>query len=725
MKIVTKVETVKNAPSFTVNGEPFTVPIMETYCPEEFYFRQFSAAGCKVFSFNTNAGRCDYGHSEPIQPEKGRFDFTQFDERMDNIVRHNKNALVMPRVMCGTPDWWLDENPYELMIMSDGKTLFDSKSDFLNTYPTGRPFPTLASEKWRAFISDGLKNLIAHIEEKYPDNFFGIFLSGMHTEEWYHWNCNTAARADYSPHMRDAFREWLKEKYGTEAALKKSWNMDVDFDTAEIPTQEERESKPQTVFRNIEKQMNTVDFYCFFNEMIPMTIDCLAKAAKSHMTDQKVVGAFYAYMYEFFGDPEFGHNALGTYNESENLDFVFVTASYDGRKRGTGSDYLRAPAYSTRLHKKLWYHDNDVASFLTPDIMSPERGFTKEQTAFYCDKLGVTENPAQTADMYRRSAGFALCNGLFESYFDLHGGYFNHSDLLFEVSNLNRMFERSAAFDRASNAEILIVADEESNAYASFKSKLVSAVLHDNQVELTKIGAGCDHILSRDVGLLDEAHLDRYKLVIFLNCYSLDDERRGQIGKKLRKNGRTLFFCYAQGLYNGNMKSDENMEEFTGIRLKYSGEAVSGKIICGVRDSLTDTLPEDVSDIYLEEIFADDGEAVCLGNNENGNCVFARKDCGEWVSYYCQSPLLTGEFVRELAKRAGVHIFNDSSDVLYANASYLTVHAASDGKRTLSFKTPVNIYDAMTETTLEKNCTEYSFDTEFGKTEIFRYEATE
>ena len=726
MKNNTEVKKINGVPTFFLNEQPYGIPVMETYLPEEYYFRQFSAAGCEVFSFNTNSANDDYGHSAPIWPEKDRLDFSEFDRRTENILRHSPNALIMPRVMIGTPEWWMSENPSEYMIMSDGTTQFTTQTSFLNTYPTGRSFPSIASEKWRDFMAEGLGHLIDHIEKKYPDNFFGFLFSGMHTEEWYHWCCNTPARSDYSIHMKNAFREWLFAKYRTNEALTAAWQKNITFDQIEIPVQLEREDKSSGIFRDTNRQMNVIDFYIFYNEIIPETIDCFAKAAKHRMSGKKVIGAFYAYMYEFFGDPEFGHNAFGRYNESKHLDFVFVTASYDGRPRGTGSDYFRAPAYSALLHDKLWYHDNDVASFLARGIWVPERGFSKEQAENNCKVLGVTDNSAQSIDMYRRSAGFALGNGIFESYFDLHGGFFDHPDLMKEVSSLNRVFERSVVFDRSSNAEILIIADEESCSYTSYKSEMLSAALHDVQVELTKIGAASDHILLRDIGLLDTSHLDRYKLVILLNCYAMDDSARMLFDRKLKSSNRIILFGYASGLFCNGVRKTENMQRLTGISFSDGDKSVSaitltdkGEKIFGEDTSKS----ENVNNFLLDEIYTDDESAEILGVNVNKRGVFALKRNQNFTAVYRQSPDLSGKFVRNLAKMAGVHIVNDFDDVLYVNNSYLTLHASSDGVRILKFKEPVCIYDAMTESELGRNVKEYRFDTKFGQTDIFRYEA--
>lgn len=58
-------------------------------------------------------------------------------------------------------------------------------------------------------------------------------------------------------------------------------------------------------------------------------------------------------MYEFAGDPEFGHNALSRFLDSPYLDFIAVTASYFNRQAGIGGDYARSPVASVRLYGKV------------------------------------------------------------------------------------------------------------------------------------------------------------------------------------------------------------------------------------------------------------------------------------------------------------------------------------------------------------------------------------
>ena len=53
--------------------------------------------------------------------------------------------------------------------------------------------------------------------------------------------------------------------------------------------------------------------------------------------------------------------------------------------------------------------------------------------------------------------------------------------------------------------------------------------------------------------------------------------------------------------------------------------------------------------------------------------------------YYSAAPQISSAVLRGIAVRAGVHIYNFRDDVLYANNSFIAVHTAESGERTLKF----------------------------------------
>lgn len=718
-----RVEPVIGVPTFTVDGIPFLTPCFETYTPEERYFRQFAEKGVKLFCFNATPSACDYGHSKPVWPAADVWDYSGFDERMERVLAAAPDALVIPRVYIGTPSWWLEQNPDEMEVLDSGATRY-TEPNRNPTIPKNRPFPSLASEKWRRDMGDALRRFIEHAQaSKYGRNLFGYHLTGLDTEEWYHWSSGSDQLAGYSGHTRQAFRDWLERKYATQEALRAAWHDPViTFDSAATPSRDERIGPPGQTFRDPATAMNVVDFYLFYNDIIPETIDHFAAVARKATAGRKAIGAFYGYMYEFNGNPEFGHNALARFNASPNLDFIYVTASYSNRAFATGADYARSPAQSVRLHGKLWYHDNDVVSFLAPEVMKRvglgENGDWSTSQLHHLTVLGYTDTPERTAWMYRRSLGFALCNGAYESYFDLHGGYYDDPRLMEEVATLNQVADTAATCDRSSCSEILVVADETSCAYAAFNSPMLEQTLRTTQPAFNKLGAPADHILLDDLPLLDPAP---YKLVIFLNCWHMTAAQRAAIREKLMGGGRHLVWCYAPGYFEGPAASLDSMKTLTGFVIARAEQTLPLQIaLCDDHYGPPDTVLG-FSGPPAQLFYVDDADAQVGGVTPGAaKAVLAVKDMGEWTSIYTVTACLPPSVYRRMAQDAGVHIYNDRDDTLYANKSFLCVAADGAGPRTFRLPHSSNIVDMCTGAVIAAGTNSFTRDFQNGECVIFK-----
>jgi len=734
-----KVAEVLEVPTFVVSNdpargyEPFMTPCFETYAPDYKYFKQFADAGTRLYSFNTNASACDYGHSKPIWIEPDVWDYSGLEERIAAVLKADPDAMIIPRINLGTPRWWLEQNPDELEILDDGSTLY-KQPNRNPTLPQGRGFPSIVSEKWRQDTGMALQKLLEHIQNSpYADHIFGYFLAGLDTEEWYHWSSGSDQLMGYSKHMQAAFQKWVKAKYVDLKTLRRAWNQpEITFETITVPSRQERYDLNQGTFRDPAKKMNVIDFYVFYNQIVPETIDYFARITKQVSGGNKVVGAFYGYMYEFRGDPEYGHNALEQYNQSPYLDFIFVTASYENRRFAEGGDYSRSPAYSVRLHNKLWYHDNDVCSFL-----AKKRWNITDQSAddgslnnpiHHLKVLGYTDTAEKTIWMYRRTMGFSICSGAYESFFDLHGGYYDDPELMQEVSRLNRVAEVSARYNRASNSEILVLSDESSCSYTTFRSEMLAASLLNTQHKLIKVGAPADHVLINDLDKLDTT---QYKLVVFLNTYNMTDRQRQLVEKKLKNNGRYLLWCYAPGYFNGNQMSPDQMKELTGLNIQVAPEqdfiAPQIKLLQAGKDIITldgkdqRIIGPDNKQCGLIYVQPDQDCQVLGVDPASAKPVLAARKMDNWVSLYSITPDIPSDVYRQIAKSAGVHIYNDRDDTLYANSGYVTIHANGKGVRTIKFPWATSIYNAVTEERIGANTDTLTYDFKNGETLILRW----
>lgn len=728
---VVSVKPIYGVPTFTVDERPFMTPCFETYHPQYTYFQQFADRGIELFSFSTTATECDYGHAKPVWLGVDFYDYSDFEERMQRVLKANPDAMVIPRINMGTPQWWLRHHEDQLQVLDNGQTAY---SRYMPTHFSRRVFPSIASEKWRQDMGQSLRKFLQYVQDgPYAKHIFGYLLGGLHTEEWYHWSAGYDELSGYDLSTRQAFQQWLRRKYETDAALRAAWNQpDVTFETVTVPTKHQRKGDGTSTFRDPQTEMNVIDFYLFYNDIVPETMDYFAAIGKEVTGGTKVFGGFYAFMYEFGGNPEYGHNAISKYNQSKNLDFVFVTASYGNRFLGTGGDYPRSPSYSVMLNGKLWYHDNDVMSFLAPKVLAAPKpdlyGFKKEEIPHLLDVLAVTKDVQETVWMYRRSMGFALCNGFYESFFDLHGGYYDDPKLMEEVARLTQLAKAAASTDRSSISQILIVSDESSCSYAKFASPMLAASLSKTQQSLIKIGAPADHILIDD---LERLNTDRYKLVVFLNNYNMTDKQRRWVNEKLKGGNRTLLFCYAPGYFNETKTSVEAMAELTGMRIAVSADPTSIplQIELSKTNSPLSRAMEDAGltilgpEGRLGQLFCvEDPSAVGIGTLPGTkNVTLAVKEMGQWTSMYSITPTLPPAAYREIARKAGVHLFNESDDTLYANKSFVCIHANGPGKRVIHLPVVSEITDMMAQQRVAENSDTLTVDMKNGETLILNY----
>lgn len=731
-------------PVFTINDEPWTSPIFSAYQINKKYFQQMAEAGCRAHMFVVEVGS-GYGHSRECWLGPDSYDYSCIDERVEVVLEADPNALIMIRLYLAAPQWWLDANPQEALVLENGRTTF-SEPSFNIAVQYDKRYASLGSNKWREDMAMALRQVVRHIEKSdYGERVFAYSLSGLSTEEWYHWGCcDINQLGDYSQPMTEAFRNWLRMKYGSVEELCHAWGChNLTFEGVTIPTGKDRVGTSKAMFRNSEKDMHVIDFYSFYNEIIPETIDYFAGVVKDETGGRKTVGTLYCYMYEFKGDPEFGHNALGKMLESRNIDFFQVEPSYGSRQLGSGGDYVRGPAKSVALHGKVWYHDNDVASYRYPQIAQ------HKVPEFYASWLGVTRSAEESVWMYRRTVGFALGHGMHYGFFDLHGGYYDDPELLQGVKGICNVAEGARHHARQSTSEILVVTDERSTMYCTYGNAFQAASLHSTMHQMIKVGAPYDSILVDD---LEVADLSQYKLVIFLNSYHLDDRQRDLIRTTVLRDGRTVLWCYAAGLFNGRSRSLDLMHDITGFDMQESPHAMRPRMeFSQVEHPIAEAIerlgwygidshgvcfdapyrPKEgenrlaespkngatQSEKLLDAIFVCDPKSTVLGTVPGtGMPVFAVKNMGTWTSIYSMIVNFPAPILREIARMAGVHIYSDQNDTLYTCSSYLTLHADGAGLRRVDLPYSCDVVDAFTGEQLGRQVTSFEKELRDGET---------
>src|SRR5207249_11290677 len=91
-----------------------------------------------------------------------------------------------------------------------------------------------------------------------------------------------------------------------------------------------------------------------------------------------------------------------------------------------------------------------------------------------------------------------------------------------------------------------------------------------------------------------------------------------------------------------------------------------------------------------------------------------------WTSVYCASPDIPAPVLRGIARHAGVHLYNEEGDVLYASPSLLSVHTVAGGPRQFCLPRPVEVvYDLFGQQVLAHNTAEFRVELAPASTALY------
>jgi hypothetical protein len=666
------------SPALFLDGRPVFPAIAWTGAPRPDGWdfaaqaRLNAETGIHIYAFDVGSG---VEWTGPGPGRSGDHDFSTVEARFGRVLEADPQALFHLRIQLeiGHGDWWQKAHPDELEILDDGRR-------------NGQSF---ASRVWRAEAKAFLEAYISHLRAVgLYDRVIAYQVGAGHTGEWVKGESSMYRPCgDYSRPMREYFGSWLRARYGGDAArLRVAWNDPaVTFESAAVPAAERQLEAGAGTFRDPARDRDVIDYFLALADLCGGAVADFCRAVKEATRRQKLAGAFYGYVMELAWNGGFfkerpdsdysttqrsGHLGLGRVLDSPDVDFLVSPYSYGFRGLG-GDAPSMLPAESVRRSGKLLLIEDDTRTHV--DARDPDYGRVKTLE----DSRTILRR--NLAHFLSRGEGcwWALwkVDAVREPAF---------GPLLREFRELG---ERSMALDRAPAAEIAVLVDDESYFYETSRHYLDLPLIFQQRLwGLPRMGAPFDTYLLRD---LVAGRLPPYKLYVFLNPLRLDDARRAALDREIRRDGRVALWIYAPG-YIRERAGLENMESLTGFRFG-AGEQPWGPLvhITDFEHPITEGLsPELVwgTNFKLAPIFhVDDPEARVLGEvvYSQGNCRpgFAVKAFPEWASVYSAAPNLPAPVLRGIARYAGVHLYSEAGDVLYANRNLLGVHTVNGGPR--------------------------------------------
>jgi hypothetical protein len=669
---------------------------------------------------------------DPCMPEigwgpDGVFDYGNFDTVMRRLVEVMPEAYFILRVIIPPPPLPKDE---QIQVSrrpgdtSDAKAcqVFDQISLFSETY--------------RAYVPGAMTKIMSHLAAL-PEarRIIGTVICGAGFEwNWGNPGGNWGLVMDICPAVTREFGRFLENKYGTVEALRAAWgDPAADFTNPPLPGIEERTLSDIGGFRDPSQPRSRwiQDFLDCYNDhptrVLTTIFDRVAPSADPPIRNSRLTtGDSRATIHDspftihdsHFPPPLFhGVFHLATMNtaysgvqtmpgefnpvlEHPALGFVTCCLSYCDRKAGGVSVYMNTAGKSLALHDKLSIGEADIRPGTANDPWN---------------EASIEDG---VASMRREFAAMLLCQRQGIWYFDMPGGWFDRPELLAELARQQQAGQALLDVPHTNVAETLVVFENRSWKYFGLadhklelktvwsggNQQILSDMTQDNIELIQRLGAPNDAIVAED---FCHPELGDYKFLIFPFSFLCEPAMRAEIHRRVEA-GATALFLYAAGLVDGETASLQNMERLLGMKVRVDGP--------GVLVATLDEAPNGARMIgnpkteHFRYVIDDPG-ATPLAHYADGAVAAAMVPRGTGRIILSAVPAAPVALYKLAAKLAGVHLYSETDDALYASGEFLVIHTREAGKKRLHFPRVVSqVTDVFSGEVIARDVTEITVD---------------
>lgn len=563
-------------------------------------------------------------------------------------------------------------------------------------------FASMGSRLWRERAGAALTELVAALEQTdYAERIIGYHVAAGNTAEWFYPNTWTREALDRSPAMTTVYRAWLRERFGTDAAMRAAYgDPALTFDTIEVPSADDIKRVDEYPFLDPARSLRLIDYWELHSMLSADDLVWFCRQVKEATGGRVLVGAFYGYLFEFNRWlPLSGHLDMARVLESDAIDFLCSPTSYQQRQSGGYSAFMSAQG-SVRLHGKLWIDESDQRTFLS--------------------KRPATKTEAESREVNKRDFAISLTSGAGLWWYDdgAEGTYASPGSMA-DIERMREIGDFSVSVDRSSVADVALLVDEVSPRYqVLWESPLNDALAGLRFHGLARAGVAFDSFLLSDA----ERLAGKYKLYVVANAYALSAERRQMLKRALCRGGAVVLWLYAPGLIDGRI-DPARVRDLTGMTVHYEPKPTKIEIEATTTEqAITKRLAGDVvgtSPGDVPAFWVEDPQAIALGRLRGTHRVgLAMRRFEDWTSVYLAAPSPTPDLFREIARFAGAHIWHEEHDALYVDRSFLALHAQEAGVKRITLPRTTDVVDLFTGETIARGAQEFTIDAPAGVTRI-------
>ncbi len=683
--------------TFAVNGKPL-FPLIGgvTYLPRPDRRPRQSDAPLDIVAV--------YADVNQWWPASGQFNPVLFDHQAELYRRSNPTAWFIWDLTLYPPrSDWHKTHPDEMCRDETGEMTRDGN----------RLNHSFASKTALADMQEALRQAISYLEQSpYANRIIGYRINGGHTIEWLGWNPPAGRASDFSRPNTEAFRRYCARKY-------------PQLRNPAVPTFAELSALDDGgLLWDPARHLNAIAYNEWHSLAVVEMMVPLLRTARELTRGRKLVGTYYGYTMTLNANghsQQRAHFALKALLDAKCVDFLMSPHPYDVRHLGEPCGDMK-PFATMAANGVVPMCEDDTRTFNMPAVRAHGQTFTEELS---------------TA-ILRRNAGFYLArNQPVYFYAITDGTNLDYPQFARDMARVKQVGERCVAGKVRRNAEIALVASESSVTAmpmlhqsvpngetmqfyapdgsvrrAPRRNTILTGEIHAHIfTRASRIGAPVDYLLAEDLA----EHPGNYKLYLFLNCFRYDDAFLKAV-KRLRERGCTLLWLYAPGCISGTSYSVANMERLTGFRLEEATQAMAPMLV------FPDGRAMGAPGVTVRPLFrVKDPAADPMARYADATVGCASKRTGKGRDIFCGTWQLDVPFLRETARRAGVHLFSDTTDPFEANDATCVLFARFAGRKTIRLPRKTTVVDVFDQRVVARDADVFSFEAPLHTTHLFYY----
>lgn len=673
-----------------------------------------SDAGVQIIGL-PNARNYNMNNAGALWKGENQYDFTAVDDMVYETLEGAPTAMLMLMLDADPPWWWQRKYASQMALDENGKQ------------EPAKPGVSYASEKWRTDAGNFFKAYLEHVmAQPYAGHIMSVKIAAGSTFEWQYYRQTLDTCADFSQPAKEGFKKWLKEKYVTEDALRAAWgNEKVTFETASVPTKEQR--KP-TVYKTLldgKTQRNVIDFHEFMCDMTTDSILYLAKVVKDTIQNRWIVGTYNGYITSALTYESAGlvNSSFERLLKSDYLDFFCSPVCYDERQIGMSASYMMMV-------------DSILAAGKLPIIECDSR------TVYYNSsnaappstlaEWGKTYTLRDTLEGMKRDFANMMTKGAGLWWYDMNGSWFDDPEIYSLISTMVKEWEYAIAHPSKNASNIAFIIDDAIVTETAYNFDATYdyyyQALYNQKESLGHLGASYDMLYLSDVKDGLEKEYDVYLVVAF----SLNKQEREAISKHLKKSGKTIIWVGATGIYgdDGSMTA-ENVSKVIDMDVTFApkGTPYGIKIIGNAAFSMGldgEVYGKPLSTAVDPLFCVTDANAEKLGNFYGtyltglASKAVKTDDGGYYFSIYSAVGNVPEGFLRNVLRNYGVKILETENDAVYRNSSYVSIASFYGGKKTVELDKKCDVYDVFKGEWIAFGVKSFTVELEEGEAALYR-----